>query len=436
MNTMNDQLGSDDDFDDGAEIVSEASARPSVAPKKGLMDNRALRNRLVIIGGVLLVLMVVAYSTLMRTRSVAEQLPEEVKGVRELPPPGQAVSGETALASSPVYAKVLSDVNDQRLDTAEAEGRSGMPLADTLSPASPKVAASAPSAPTSPPMNPNEFNQGDYQRWQQQQQQAAQLREQQMNEYMKVIQAFMQNRREVWAPKGSEMVVYEGDRSTIPTAPSAGAGVTGSGLVNVSAASAQTSAPPQSQQASSVTLIPAGTLVSAVTFNRVNTDLIAPLVATVVSGPYAGAKLIGTPSRVGEVAQIEFKTISLPGVGTSLPVQAFSLDAETLEAGVATSVDRKLLSKYLLRPLAGAAAAVGDAAKNAGSTTVNVMGVTSSTNAELDGRRARQIMLGAVGEQAAADLSSGSIDPTVRVADKTVIGVLFVADVIYTPQNR
>lgn len=430
MNSMNDQQGPDNDFADEAENAPAQTARPAVPPKEGLMDNRALRNRLVILGGVFLVVVVVAYGTLMRTRSAADQLPEEVKGVRELPPPGQAVNGETALASSPLYAGVLKDVNDQRLDAAEADGRSGMPLADTLGPVQPTPPAATPSAPPER-YNPNQLNQADYQRWQQQQMQAAQMREQQMNEYMKSIQAFMKERRDSWAPKGSDMVTYGDGRSTVAEAKPAGAEV-----MTVSAATAQPAASPQGQQAAPVTLIAAGTMVSAVTFNRINTDLIAPVVATIVSGRYAGAKLIGTPARAGEVAKIDFKTISIPGAGTSLPIQAISLDAQTLEAGVATSVDRKILAKYVLRPLAGAAAAVGEVAKSAGSTTVNVNGATSSTNAELDDRRVRQIMLGAVGEQAAADLSADSLDPTVRVADKTVIGVLFTADVIYTPQNK
>lgn len=432
MNSMNEPQTHPDDLEDEAEVSPE-NATPggaSDAGKPALKDNRALRNRLVIIGGIVAVVVVVAYGTLMRTRSVSEQIPDEVKGVQELPAPGQAQVGETALASSPLYAGVIKDVNDERLNEAEKEGRSGLPLADTLAPMAASQPGPAPSAPKQSNQAP--INQADYQRWQQQQMQEAQIRQQQMNEYMKSIQAFMKDRREAWAPTGSsEIVVYGEERSTVAAAKPAGAG-----MMNVADTAPRAASTDQSQQGAPVTLIPAGTMVSAVTFNRINTDLIAPVVATIVSGKYAGSKLIGLPTRVGEVAKVDFKSISIPGAGTSLPVQAISLDAQTLEAGVATSVDRKLLAKYLLRPLAGAAAAVGEVAKNAGSTTINVSGATSTTNAELDDRRVRQIMLGAVGEQAAADLSADSLDPTVRVADKTVIGVLFTADVIYTPQNK
>ena len=433
MNSMNEPQTYPDDLEGDAEEspVNATASRESDAKKPSLKDNRALRNRLVIIGGIVAVVAVVAYGTFMRTRSVSEQIPEEVKGVQALPTPGQAQVGETALASSPLYAGVMKDVNEERLNEAEQQGRSGLPLADTLSP----VAASQPTTGASAPaqqQTPVAINQADYQRWQQQQVQEAQMRQQQMNEYMKSIQAFMKDRREAWAPTGSsEIVVYGEERSTVAAAKPAGAG-----MMNVADTAPRAASTDQSQQGAPVTLIPAGTMVSAVTFNRINTDLIAPVVATIVSGKYAGSNLIGLPTRVGEVAKVDFKSISIPGAGTSLPVQAISLDAQTLEAGVATSVDRKLLAKYLLRPLAGAAAAVGEVAKNAGSTTINVSGATSTTNAELDDRRVRQIMLGAVGEQAAADLSADSLDPTVRVADKTVIGVLFTADVIYTPQNK
>lgn len=407
---------------DPLESAAEADptiAPPPTAPRASAGNKRALRNKIVLLGGVVAVVLIVGVSVVTRTRTTSQSLPAEVKGVQELPPPGEMVQGETALASSPLYSNVISTVNKERLDEAERAGRSGMPLADTIRPASP--AGSAASAGAGPGQEAAQANQSA---------QAAQLtqadlqaRQQALVAQMNQIQKFMGDRRDAWAPKGTAMITVT-DGSTVAASQTAARPTT---------AAAPGADPGSSAPKNQVTLIPAGTLLSAVTVNQVNTDLTVPLVATIASGQFAGAKIIGSPERVGDVAKIEFTTMSLPGYGTSVPIKAYSLDESTLEGGVATSVDRKLFAKYLLRPAAAAVAAVGAAAKNAGTTTVNINGATTQTTGELTNKRARQIMTGALGEQASKDMTAESTDPTVHVARRTVIGVIFVSDVTYTP---
>lgn len=184
------------------------------------------------------------------------------------------------------------------------------------------------------------------------------------------------------------------------------------------------------------TLIAAGTVAAARMDTAVNTDIGGDFVATLVTGPYAGAKLIGASTRAGEVASMTFKIMSLPTDGVSMPVSAVALDSESLEAGTATDVDRKLLVKYAVKPIVAGIAAVGQALLTAGtSVAVNGTEVVSSKPA-ITSSQARNIVIGSGAQQINSDASAFNTTPTVRVAPGTVIGVMFTADVVYTPTTK
>lgn len=180
------------------------------------------------------------------------------------------------------------------------------------------------------------------------------------------------------------------------------------------------------------TLIPAGAVVVAKMDTAVNTDIGGDFVATLVTGPWAGAKLIGTSTRVGELASLQFKVMSFPGDGVSIPVTAVALNSESLEAGVATDVDRKLLVKYGVKPLVAGVAAVGQALLAAG-TKVAISGVeVVTTKPSITKEQAQNIVIGSAAQQVNADANALNTTPTVRVAPGTVIGIMFTADVVYT----
>ena len=183
------------------------------------------------------------------------------------------------------------------------------------------------------------------------------------------------------------------------------------------------------------TLIQAGTVVAAKMDTAVNTDIAGDFVATLLTGPWAGAKLVGTSTRAGEVASLQFKIMSLPTDGVSMAVSAVALDPDTLEAGAATDVDRKLIVKYAVKPLVAGIAAVGQALLSAGtSVAVNGTEVVSTRPAITPGQ-ARNIVIGSGAQALNADAGALNTTPTVRVAPGTVIGVMFTADVVYTPKS-
>ncbi|MEJ6002667.1 DotG/IcmE/VirB10 family protein [Paucibacter soli] len=184
------------------------------------------------------------------------------------------------------------------------------------------------------------------------------------------------------------------------------------------------------------TLIAAGSIESARIDTAVNTDVGGDFVATLVTGRYAGAKLIGVVQRRGELAQMTCRTISFPNQGVSLPASCTVLDAETGEGGTATEVDRKLLTKYAIKPLAAGFAAVGDYLKNSG-TTVTVNGSTTvSSQPELTSKKASQIVAGSAAQQVNTDANALDTTPTVRVHRGAVVGVVFGSDVVYTPKSK
>lgn len=413
----------DEPHDDGKEAAGQKASGI-----KSVFANKKSRNHILIVGSILAVV-ALAGVAVMRRASKAESIPADARGVSALPAAGQMDKGPTALSDSPAYKAVLDDVSAQRVTTAEAAGKSAFPLSATLrapeagSPNDPHLSGTA--AMYGDAAASSAQRQAQIQTQMREAQEAAtrrQAEEQrlqvQFGEQVNLVTKFINERQAAWAPRGTDLISY-GERSTLP-----GAKATDSKSQTALAVAAAGSAP------AGKVLIAAGTLVSAVTVNRVSTDVKAPVVATIVSGPFAGAKLIGSEVRQGELAKIDFTTMSIPGVGASVPVQAFTLDAESMIAGVATEVDRKLFTRYLLAPAAAAISAVGTAAMTAGTAITSA--VSTTTTIPLGPRQAALIAGGALAGQVTKEIAAQGTDPTVYVASKTVVGVMFVADVVYT----
>lgn len=183
-----------------------------------------------------------------------------------------------------------------------------------------------------------------------------------------------------------------------------------------------------------VTMIAAGKIESVRLDTAVNSDVGGEFVGTLLTGPYAGSRMIGTADRVGTLVKPQFTVMSLPNTGISVPVTALGLDPKTLENGTATDVDRKLFTKYGVQPLAAALSAVGQAIANAGGTTVITGDSTVVQSPELTSKRINGVAVGAAAQTFSKDVSGMSTDPTVRIAPGTIIGVVFTRDVVYTPR--
>lgn len=86
-----------------------------------------------------------------------------------------------------------------------------------------------------------------------------------------------------------------------------------------------------------VTLKP-GDLLYAVVDTGVNSDVPSAVMATVVSGKYNKAKLLGKFQRFDERLVLAFNRLMLPD-GRDMQIEGFAVDPDTTEASVASSVE-------------------------------------------------------------------------------------------------
>lgn len=180
-------------------------------------------------------------------------------------------------------------------------------------------------------------------------------------------------------------------------------------------------------------VVKAGTVFYAVLDTAVNSDEPGPVLATIVSGKYRGAKMIGTLAHQGqqETVLINFTTMSLPGKPNSIGVQAVAIDPETARTALATDVDKHYLLRYGSLFAASFMSGYGKAITQEGTTTTSPLtGTTTTTTPPLSGKDKALAALGEVGTQWAQQVKPFfNLPYTVSVNQGTSIGVLFVSDV-------
>jgi hypothetical protein len=183
-------------------------------------------------------------------------------------------------------------------------------------------------------------------------------------------------------------------------------------------------------------LIQAGTIEVMQMDTAVNTDRGNKFRATLLTGPFKGATINGTYKRAGEAADLELSSIALRSPKMTLAAQGVGLDPVTWEIGTATDVDRKLLVRYGVKPLAAGIAAIGEYLRTAGTTVVVNNGTTVTSTPPLSGKRTGQIVAGAAAAQVSNDSESLNVTPTAKVARGSVVGVYFTADVRAKPEQK
>jgi intracellular multiplication protein IcmE len=184
------------------------------------------------------------------------------------------------------------------------------------------------------------------------------------------------------------------------------------------------------QAAEQPPIVKAGTIMFAVLDTALNSDEPSPILATIVEGPYKGAKLVGNFQRVNKKVLVSFNLINIPSYASSIPINAVAIDPNTARTALADDVN----SHYLLRygTLFGSAFIDGlaRATEESGSTTVVSFGQFSNSTPILDTGEKLTIAGGEVGKRFAQAM--GSIfhtPPTVKVNAGGGIGILFMTDI-------
>lgn len=175
-----------------------------------------------------------------------------------------------------------------------------------------------------------------------------------------------------------------------------------------------------------IILLPAGEIEYGQLLIEANTDAPGPVLAQVASGPLAGSKLIGSFEAQESFLVISFDTIVIDGISSS--IDAVALDPDTTLPGMATEIDRRYFSRYVLPAAAAFVAGLGSAIAETGSSTVATS--SSTTVAEEEPDFEQEIFKG-VEDMASkieeiADERASTIKPLIRVAAGTAMGIFFV----------
>lgn len=178
-------------------------------------------------------------------------------------------------------------------------------------------------------------------------------------------------------------------------------------------------------------LLPAGAIEYAQLLIEANSDVEGPIVSMIVSGPFAGSRVLGTFQRKEKYLVLQFSTL-VNKKGISIPINAYALDPDTTLTGMATDVDNRYWQRVILPAAAEFVSGMGQAyADQQGDTTIVTGDVVVQDKPPLNTEE--QI---AAGVSEAADRVSeildeegDKIEPLVRVRAGTPMGILFMAPI-------
>ena len=191
---------------------------------------------------------------------------------------------------------------------------------------------------------------------------------------------------------------------------------------------------------SGVATIKAGEVSFAILNTEINSDQPGPILATIVSGPLRGAKLVGSldkPTVIQgtngpESVILNFSTMSSPELPTSESISAVAIDADTARTALASDVDHHYLYRYGTVFASAFLSGYGNAITSAGTTTFNdASGGSTTISQELSPKEQFLAGLGNVGTQLGSQLNGAINRPnTIIVKSGTTLGILFLNDVI------
>ncbi len=219
-----------------------------------------------------------------------------------------------------------------------------------------------------------------------------------------------------WAPSAQQMVKGETPQ------------VQGNGSGNATAGSSGNSGN-QSSANAGPPFIKAGTVYYGVIETAVNSDEPGPVMATVISGPYKGGRLLGSLTYQKDAVMLSFNVLSLKNFPKSIPVNVVAIDQNTARTGLSTETNHHYLYRYGAVFASAFIQGYGQAFQTSG-TTISSNGLSTQTSTpQLSPRDKFFIALGNVGQQfSTSALAAFNTPPTVYVASGTAVGLLFLAD--------
>lgn len=185
--------------------------------------------------------------------------------------------------------------------------------------------------------------------------------------------------------------------------------------------------------------IKAGTILFGVVDTALDSDSPGtPVLATIVTGPYKGARLLGGFTASKNALVVQFNLMTLPNMSSSISINAYAIDAKTANNAIATNVDNHYLLRYGMLFASAFLQGFGSAYQNytycppgtQNCSVINTNGTSNLPNNNVTTKTAAYQGLGQVGRtlgQAAA--AQFNTPPTITVAQGTGVGILFMSDV-------
>ncbi len=345
-------------------------------------------------------------------------------------PTGKTVPGLSP--TSPEYTQLQDQLNQQRLQEAAQTGGSSIPTITYQSPdtpnnsnadlgdgGNPAPAATAPVDPQVQALQQQVAQQNEQLQAvaQQQLQQASQDKSQAMrNQAQKLLSA--------WSQSPNQQLEMSADDGSDNTTMGGRGGRLG---------------PDGKPLASAASLIKAGDIIFAVLDTQVNSDEPGPVMATLVLGPYKGAKLLGSlgnaktlPGTNGaESLILRFSVMSFKGFSRSIGISAVAIDPDTARTALASDVDHHYMLRYGSLFASSFLEGYGNAASQAGSsTTQNPDGSNFTQYPDASPKREVASGFGQVGTSWGQQIGQIFQRPnTITVDAGTGVGILFLTDV-------
>lgn len=179
----------------------------------------------------------------------------------------------------------------------------------------------------------------------------------------------------------------------------------------------------------------AGTILFGVIDTAINSDEPGPVMATIVDGPYKGARLLGSVqagAKNAEKVVVSFNTLSIPNIEKSVSVSIVAIDPDTARTALASSVNHHYLTRYGFLFASAFMEGYGKAIQNSGSVSTNNPGsnTTTTTSQTLNGKQEFRVGLGTVGQKWGKEVGETfGRPPTITVHSGTGVGLLLLEDI-------
>lgn len=169
-----------------------------------------------------------------------------------------------------------------------------------------------------------------------------------------------------------------------------------------------------------------GDILYAVNRVTLDSDAPGPAMVEIVSGPWRGARAIGTFQRQGGHLVLRFTELACAD-GRVLTIQAYAIDPKTDRTAVRTSQDTHFLERWGGLVAASFLEGFGDAVSRSGTSSYNTAYGSGWSAPNYSVGDEAWIAAGKVGERMAAQMEkSFARPPTVVLASGTDIGVLLL----------